>query len=273
MADADEAVVDETITDEVVDKAEDQVKEPESMDEIIEKEAEAEADEERKNEDGEKQDDQSDEGSDDEPDADAKDEESDETDESKEVKDEKPEVDKKPAPEIDKTSFSEVGLEAVPEDYKPESWQTFMKDVVEVVRGEVNKEGRALTEQQEVFKAEVSKVDQGWQEEIEQLTKAGDLPKDSKEQEVATKEVFEYMAKNNKKYEDNPNKQIWSFETAHKLMQASKVTDKRAEEIKTRRRARASATASAENNDGGTGLPRIIKGESMDDIIERELGL
>lgn len=270
MADKEEEVVVKETTEEAEEVQEDQAETPETMDEIIEKEAEAELDKERGEEDGKPE--ESEPSEDDESDAEAEAEESDETDVDGEAEPEEEPEEVEEAEPIDTSSFREAGLEAVPEDYKPQSWSAFMKDVVEVFRGEVNKETRAVNEQQEAFQAEVNKVDEGWQAEIAELQKSGDIPK-GKEGESATKAVFEYMAENNKKYENNPNKQIWSFETAHKLMNASKVTDERAEEIKTRRKARASATATSGNSEGGSGIPRLNKGESMDDIIARELNL
>lgn len=277
MADKDDAVVEES-AEEVQDE---QAAEPETMDDVIEKEAEAELDEER-DESDEKEpdkessdeespaDEQGDDGESDGDDADvaAEDEEPDETDEDESDE----EIEEEPEP-IDKSSFTEVGLEAVPDDYKPESWSSFMKDLVDVVRGEVNKEAQALDEQQSAFQSEVKKVDQGWQTEIGELQKSGDLPEGDKELEAATKEVFAYMAKNNKDHENNPNKQIWSFDTAFKLMKANSITDERKDEIATRRKSRAKATASSDSSDGGSGIPNVPKGASMDDIIAEELGL
>lgn len=226
---------------------------PKSMDEIIEQEAEADLDEER-----------------DEVDESEESEEvEDEAEEEVEEEPEEEEVEEEEAEPIDTTSFSQVGLDAVPEDYKPTSWQAFMKDMVEVVRGEVNKESTKLTQAQQAFQSEVQTIDQGWQSEIDELVKGGQLDKDPEAQQ----KVFEYMAENNQKHASNPNKQIWSFETAFKLMNANKVTDQRKEEIKTRRRARAGATASQGNSDGGSGIPRVTKGMSLDDIIASELDM
>jgi hypothetical protein len=257
-----------------VENQEEVVNEPESMDDIIEKEAEAELDQERQNEDEEanesNEDDESgksDENQDDDPDAEAENQESVEDDEE-----EPEEVEEEPV-EIDTSSFSEMGLEAVPDDYKPKDWKSFLADTVEVIRGEVNKESRAMNEQQQAFQQEVAKVDSGWQEEINELQKAGALPKDPKELEAATKEVFQFMVDTNKKNANNPNKQLWSFETAYKLKNAGVVNEKRNQEIAARRKARAGAANSSGNSEGGSKVPKATKGMSLDDIIANELGL
>jgi len=265
--------IDATNTDGAADDADEKdTKEPETMDDIIDKEAEVEEAEERGDDEDDK-DDKSDDSvsdKDDDADADAEGEESDEDGESDEDEDEEVEDEEEEPEPLDKTKLTEVGMDAIPDDYKPTSWKGMVQDVVDVIRGEVNKENLALTESQEEFKREVASVDQGWQNEIGELQKSGDLPKDEKELETATKEVFEFMAKNNEKYADNPNKQIWSFETAFKLKGAGSITEERKKEIKGRRKARASAASGAEGGGDGDSRPRVIKGMSMDDIIEQE---
>lgn len=249
--------------------------EPVSMDEVIEKEAEAELDQER-GEDGKEESDndgksdESEQDSDDDSDAEAEGEESDEETDEEEPEDVEEEEQQ---PEIDTSKFSEVGLEAVPDDYKPKDWKSFLADAVDVIRGEVAKESRAANEQQQAFQQEVSKVDEGWQQEITELQKAGNLPKDAKELEKETKEIFQFMAETNQKNANNPNKQIWSFETAYKLKNAGKVTDERKDEIARRRKARAGAAGGNSNSDGGKGTPSLRPGMSMDDIIAQELNL
>lgn len=266
---------DKTTGDDVQDEA---VETPESMDDIIEAEAEANVDEERGNDGQEQADAESDEreDSDDDSDAKAESQESDETDKDETedeqeelIEDETEDEEQGESEPIDTSKFSDVGLDAVPDDYKPQSWKSFLEDTVNIIRGEVNKEARALDEQQEAFRQEVDAVDQGWQSEIEELQKSGDIPKGD-DAEDATKAVFEYMAENNQKFANEPNKQIWSFATAHKLMQAEKVTDERKEEIKQKRRSRASTTASR-GSEGRSSSSAPTKGMSLDDIIENEL--
>lgn len=272
MADEDKSTNDEGAEENTNEESQSQ-----SMDEVIEQEAEKELDSERDNENGDTDSEES-ESSDDDADVESESKESDEEDKSEENEDDESDDDEdeeeQKQEEVDTSSFKEVGLDALDQlekdgkEYKPTSWSDLLRDAVDVVRGEVKKEADAASQQEAEFRQEVDAVNQDWQSEIDELQKSGDLPKD----EAEVKKVFEYMAEHNKKHSDNDNKQIWSFEIAFERMKAKKVTDERKEEIANKRKNRAAAASGRGGEDDGSGLPKVTKGMSMDDIIEQELG-
>lgn len=296
MADKDEAPAGE-------EQAQDDAPE-QTPDEIIEQEAEAELDAARGGDGGEEdgEDDGSDEdeaadddeasddgaeesedGEDDgdedsedvEDDDDSDDDDEDDEDEDDEEDDEEepsdvPQINEKTSDEDREKLLTEHGVDAVGKDYKPKDWASFLKDSVNAVRGEVNKDRKVAEQTQAEYDNQIKQVNDDWQGEIDELTKSGDIPKKGEARDKAVEETFAWMAQHNKKNENNPNKQIWSFEVAHNLRQGKQVSKERQEEIKKRRNARGGKVSGSGSNDGGGSGSGVSKGMSLDDIIDQE---
>lgn len=176
--------------------------------------------------------------------------------------------------DLDDKEYHIFDTKDLPDDFEPKNYKQFLMatDELNQKRTEYARDRYKFTQEQAKAQREeqISKIQEGWDKDIERLTKAGTLPKAEKDRKKVIDEVFTLMENEMKK-----GRVIDSWETAYDKWEVSKL---RADRVKKReqrdqlKKKNGSKVQGSSNNNRGTVIEAPRTGMTLDDVHTQAVG-